>query len=147
MAVHVTVHLCLYQFPRCLDNSSDASFSSSPASSINSDHQYQHHRQISRSGESRGQHRIDCGNPDHSLPHSYTHPDLGRTPILGLHRPLNSTTAFRKKILKAWNGYLHSFPIFQARIRAWFESPSFACVAYFKKTLPITKHKIYLLCL
>ena len=45
----------------------------------------------------------------------------------------------------AWNWDLHSIPIFQARIFAWFKSPSFSGVTDFTKILPGTEHQIPLL--
>ena len=43
--------------------------------------------------------------------------------------------------LKAWDSNRDSFPIFQASIPAWFESPSFGGVTNFTETLPGTKHQ------
>ena len=42
--------------------------------------------------------------------------------------------------LNAWSGDIHPFPIFQAHIHAWFETPSFAGVTDFTKILPDTEN-------
>ena len=72
-----------------------------------------------------------------------TNPSLAPTlpQPAGGHQPLASDNFF----LIAWNGYQDSFPIFQARIRAWFKSPSFEGVTNFTKKLPGTKHQSSLL--
>ena len=61
----------------------------------------------------------------------------------GGHQP----SASDKFFLKAWNGDLDSFPIFQACICAWFEIPSFVGFTDFMKTLPGTEYQISLFCL
>ena len=53
------------------------------------------------------------------------------------HQPSPSDNFF----LKAWDGNRNSFPVFQGRIRAWFESPSFKGVTTFTETLLQTKHR------
>ena len=57
------------------------------------------------------------------------------------HQPSNNN------FMDASNEDLQSFPILQAHIRAWFESPYFAGVANFTKLLPGIKNQISLLCL
>ena len=49
--------------------------------------------------------------------------------------------------LKAWNGDLHSFPIFQTRIFAWFDRPSIAGIMNFTQNITGTEHQRSLICL
>ena len=72
-------------------------------------------------------------------------PAPSSTPTLpqpaGGHQP----SASENFLPKAWNRYQYPFPIFEARIRAWFKSPFFEGVMNFTETLPGTEHQSSLL--
>ena len=72
-------------------------------------------------------------------------PDPSPAPTLTQPTGGHQTSASDNFFLKAWNGDQDSFPIFQARICAYFESPSFVRVTNFTTTLPGTKHQSSLL--
>ena len=69
------------------------------------------------------------------------------SPVPKLSQPAggHQTLAANNLVLKLCNGYQDSFPIFQARICAWFKSPSFKGVTNFTETLQGTEHQISLL--
>ena len=60
-------------------------------------------------------------------------------------QPSGGYHSSEKFFLKAWNGDLHSFLIFQGHIHAWFRSLSFTGFTNFTKNLPGTKHQSSLL--